>query len=79
MRLPFSPVAAGAFPPAYVPTATAYLPSGAQPVPVYAAAGADADDTLVRTYAKCPAYVDRLNAWCGPTRRIRGRWNLTAT
>ena len=42
----FAGGSAGAFPPAYVPTATAYLPSGAQPVPVYAAAGADADDTL---------------------------------
>ena len=56
----------GAFPAgAYTPTASAFLPDGAQPVPVYAAAGADADDTLVRAYTKCPSYVAQVTAWYG--------------
>ena len=49
-----------------VPTATTYLPSGAQLVPVYAVAGSDGDDTLVRTYTKCPSYDTHLSAWYTP-------------
>ena len=49
-----------------VPTATTYLPSGAQLVPVYAVAGSDGDDTLVRTYTKCPSYDAQLSAWYAP-------------
>lgn len=46
-----------------------YLPSGAQPVPVYSAAADDADDTFVRAYTKCPTYEAALLSWCGVTRR----------
>lgn len=58
---------AGVFPDVNVPRATpygnVYLPDGAQPVPIYTAAGADADDILVRAYTKCPAFEKRLAAW----------------
>jgi hypothetical protein len=40
-----------------------YLPDGEQVVPVYAAAGDDADDVLVRAYNKCPTYERRLSKW----------------
>jgi hypothetical protein len=43
---------------------TEYLPDGEQAVPVYAVAGADEDDTLVRTYTKCPVYDAALSLWC---------------
>lgn len=51
-----------------MPTASAYLPSGAQPVPVFSVAGADTDDAFVRAYTKCPVYEARLLSWCVPTR-----------
>jgi hypothetical protein len=54
---------AGVFPPTNTPTASAYLPSGAQPVPVFSVAAADTDDAFVRTYTKCPAYEARLLSW----------------
>jgi hypothetical protein len=37
--------------------------TAAVPVPVYPAAGSDADDWLVRAYTKCPAYEQRLKQW----------------
>ncbi len=40
-----------------------YLPDGEQIVPIFAAAGGDADDILVRAYNKCPAYERRLSDW----------------
>ena len=40
-----------------------HLPTGEQEVPIYTAAGADADDVLIRTYSKCPAYDAKLLAW----------------
>ena len=35
---------------------------------MYAAAGADIDDVLVRTYTKCPTYESALVRWCAPPR-----------
>ena len=40
-----------------------HLPTGQQEVPIYTAAGADADDVLIRTYTKCPTYDAALLAW----------------
>ncbi|KAG2435149.1 hypothetical protein HXX76_007234 [Chlamydomonas incerta] len=39
----------------------AYLPTGAQVVPVYTQS--DQDDILIRAYTKCPAYQAALDAW----------------
>ena len=54
---------AGVFQDLNTPTPTQYLPDGAAPVPVYAAAGADADDTLIRAYANCPAFAYNVTAF----------------
>lgn len=61
--LTHAPPAQGLFPNKNVPTLTKYLPDGDQPVPVYSVAGKDNDDTLIRTYTKCPAFDAKIQQW----------------
>ncbi len=45
-----------------VATATEYLPTGQQLVPIYTQP--DQDDYLIRAYTKCPTYDRALTTWC---------------
>ncbi|PNW86505.1 hypothetical protein CHLRE_02g089311v5 [Chlamydomonas reinhardtii] len=56
----------GVFPPdpaAPAANPAAYLPTGAQVVPVYTQS--DQNDIIIRAYTKCPAYQDALEGWFG--------------
>lgn len=52
---------AGAFPNTNNASATKFVPTGAQVVPVFTVA--ESQDWLIRGYTRCPAYEKRLQTW----------------